>query len=463
MDDDKGKNKAHCLIIPYPTQGHVNPMLQFANRLTHKGIRVTIALTKFLLTKSTNGPSFGPISAREISDGFDSGGRAEAKSSEEYQARFECVGRETLTGLLLDLAGTGRPVDCVVYDSFIPWAVDVAKGLGLFGAAFFTQSCTVDAIYYLVYKGELKLPVDGEAVVAAAPGLPEMRSEDLPSFVYDYGSYPGTFRLLLNQFRGLEKAEWIFINTFDQLEKEVLEWMSRFWRGKAIGPTIPSTYLDKQLDNDKHHNLNILGPPSITSIDWLNRQHPKSVVYVSFGSLAELTPQQTEELAWALAACGKHFLWVVRSSEQPMLPPNFTHDDVSGKGLVVPWAPQVEVLAHPATGCFVTHCGWNSTLEGLCSGVPMVAMPQWTDQSTNAKLVTDVWALGMRARKDEFGIVKKGEIVSCVRRVMEGDEGRVIRSNAGRWREVAREAMGRGGSSDRNIDEFAKGLMNLHA
>ncbi|CAA0839342.1 UDP-glycosyltransferase 74F2 [Striga hermonthica] len=219
--DDKGKNKAHCLIMPYPTQGHVNPMLQFAKRLTQKGIRVTLALTKFLLSKSTNEHSFGPISAREISDGFDSGGRAEAKSSEEYQARFERVGRETLTCLLLDLAGAGRPVDCVVYDSFIPWALDVAKGLGLSGAAFFTQSCTVDAIYYMVYKGELKLPVDGEAAVVVAPGLPEMRSEDLPSFVYDCRSYRGTFSLLLNQFRGVEKAEWIFINTFDQLEKEV--------------------------------------------------------------------------------------------------------------------------------------------------------------------------------------------------------------------------------------------------
>ncbi|CAA0839339.1 UDP-glycosyltransferase 74E2 [Striga hermonthica] len=198
--------------------------------------------------------------------------------------------------------------------------------------------------------------------------------------------------------------------------------MTRFWRGKAVGPMIPSMYLDKQLENEKNHNLNILGPPTITSIDWLNQRHSKSVIYVSFGSLTELTAQQTEELTCALTACGKHFLWVVRLSEEPMLPLNFRHD-VSDRGLVVSWAPQLEVLAHPAIGCFVTHCGWNSTLEGLCLGVPMVAMPQWTDQSTNAKLVRDVWGLGITATKDECGLVRKEEIMSCVRRVMEGDEG----------------------------------------
>ncbi|KAG5589098.1 hypothetical protein H5410_039612 [Solanum commersonii] len=52
-------------------------------------------------------------------------------------------------------------------------------------------------------------------------------------------------------------------------------------------------------------------------------------------------------------------------------------------------------------GCFLTHCGWNSTLESISLGVPMVAIPQWTDQPTNAKLVKDVWEIGVRAKQDE--------------------------------------------------------------
>ncbi|KAL0334425.1 UNVERIFIED_CONTAM: UDP-glycosyltransferase 74E2 [Sesamum angustifolium] len=101
--------------------------------------------------------------------------------------------------------------------------------------------------------------------------------------------------------------------------------------------------------------------------NWLNQRQPRSVIYVSFGSLAELTAEQTLELAWALKASGIHFLWVVRSSEEAKLPRNFS-EETSEKGLIVSWCPQLDVLAHEAIACFITHCGWNSTLEGLSIG-----------------------------------------------------------------------------------------------
>ncbi|KAI3446603.1 hypothetical protein Pfo_003268 [Paulownia fortunei] len=453
---DNEEYRAHCLILPHPTQGHINPMLQFAKRLTQKGVKITIALTRFIL-KTTNGFSGGSISVRAISDGFDEGGRAQAKSSEEYQARFQQVGQETLAELLQDLAGSGCPVDCVVYDPFIPWVLDVAKGFELLGAAFFTQSCAVDNIYYQAYKGELKLPLSGGEVVVS--GLPPMKPNEMPSFIYVHGSYPGSFQMVLNQFRNVDKADWIFINTFDKLEKEALEWVARFWRVKAIGPTIPSMYLDKRLEDDREYGLSIFNPITNACMNWLNERQPRSVIYLSFGSLAQLTVQQTEELAWALTNCGKHFLWVVRSSEEAKLPANFS-EETSGKGLVVSWCPQLEVLAHEAVGCFVTHCGWNSTLEGLSLGVPMVAMPQWTDQSTNAKFVADVWGVGIRARVDEIGLVRREEIVGCIKRVMEGEDGKGISLNATKWKNIARKAVDEGGSSDKNIEEFVYALMS---
>ncbi|GFP83329.1 UDP-glycosyltransferase 74e2 [Phtheirospermum japonicum] len=462
MDAD-GEYKAHCLIVPHPTQGHINPMLQFAKRLNQKGIQITLALTKFLL-KTTNGFSVGSISVRSISDGFDDGGRAQAKSSEEYQSRFEQTGRETLAELINDLARSGRPTNCVVYDPFIPWVMDVAKGLfGLSAAAFFTQSCAVDSIYYHVYKGELKLPLaGGDEAVVVVPGLPALRPEEMPSFVYDYGSCPSTFQMVLNQFRNVDKADWIFINTFQKLEEKILEWMTRFWRVKAIGPTIPSMYLDNRLQDDREYGASIFIPPTNTCINWLNERQPKSVIYVSFGSLAQLSAQQTEEIASALKTCDKHFLWVIRSSEESKLPTNFSKE-MSSKGLIVSWCPQLEVLAHEAVGCFITHCGWNSTLEGLSLGVPMVVMPQWTDQSTNAKFVDDVWGVGIRARSGEDGLVRREEIVGCVECVMDGDEGRVMSLNAIKWRDIAREAVDEGGSSDKNIEEFVYALVNTRA
>ncbi|KAL0383325.1 UNVERIFIED_CONTAM: UDP-glycosyltransferase 74E2 [Sesamum calycinum] len=196
--------------------------------------------------------------------------------------------------------------------------------------------------------------------------------------------------------------------------------MSRTWKVKAIGPTIPSMYLDKRLHDDKEYGLNIFKTTTDVCTNWLSKKQPKSVIYISFGSLAQLSVEQIEELAHALTTLNKHFLWVVRSSELAKLPKNF-FEESSEKGLIVSWCQQLEILAHDVVGCFVTHCGWNSTLEGLSLGVPMVAMPQWTDQSTNTKFVVDVWRVGIWARADEKGLVREGEIRRCIKHVMEGD------------------------------------------
>uniref|UniRef100_A0A6N2LMP5 Anthocyanidin 3-O-glucosyltransferase n=1 Tax=Salix viminalis TaxID=40686 RepID=A0A6N2LMP5_SALVM len=103
----------------------------------------------------------------------------------------------------------------------------------------------------------------------------------------------------------------------------------------------------------------------------------------------------------------------------------------------------------------MTHCGWNSTLEALSLGVPMVAMPQWTDQPTNAKYIADVWQVGVRVKANEKGIVTKEEVEGCIREVMEGERGNAIRRNSEKWMKLAQTAADEGGSSDKNITEFA--------
>ncbi|KAL0359726.1 UNVERIFIED_CONTAM: UDP-glycosyltransferase 74E2 [Sesamum angustifolium] len=339
-----------------------------------------------------------------------------------------------------------------------PWVLDLAKGSGLLAAPFFTQSCAVDCIYHRVYCGELKVPVRGSEVVVV-PGLPPLRPEEMPSFIYVHGSYPSGFEMVTDQFQNIDKADWIFVNTFYKLEEEVINCMSRTWKVKAIGPTIPSMYLDKRLHDDKEYGLNIFETTTDVCTNWLSKKQPKSVIYISFGSLAQLSVEQIEELAHALTTLNKHFLWVVRSSELAKLPKNFSEES-SEKGLIVSWCQQLEILAHDAVGCFVTHCGWNSTLEGLSLGVPIVAMPQWTDQSTNTKFVVDVWRVGIWARADEKGLVREGEIRRCIKHVMEGD-GEEIRENASKWKEMARDAVDEGGSSDRNIQEFVSTLVSL--
>ncbi|KAL6978912.1 N-hydroxythioamide S-beta-glucosyltransferase [Sarracenia purpurea var. burkii] len=235
--------------------------------------------------------------------------------------------------------------------------------------------------------------------------------------------------------------------------------MTKIWPMRTIGPTIPSMYLDKRLQNDKDYGLSMFNPKTSACLSWLDDQPNQSVVYVSFGSVAELGSDQLEELAFGLRSTKYHFIWVVRSPEESKLPQNFVAEAVESGNLVVPWCPQLEVLAHKAVGCFVTHCGWNSTLEALSLGVPMVAMPQWTDQNTNAKWVADVWGMGVRARPNDGGVVRREEVERCIREVMEGDRVDEIRQNAEKWRELAVQAVGEGGSSDKNINDFVASLV----
>ncbi|XP_055821901.1 UDP-glycosyltransferase 74G1-like isoform X2 [Solanum dulcamara] len=438
-------------------------MLQFSKRLQSKGVKITIATTKFFLKTMQDLPT--SVSIEAISDGYDDGGFHQAKTFVDYITQFKEVGSDTLSQLIQKLENCGCPVNCIVYDPFLPWAVEVSKNFGLVSVAFFTQNCVVDNIYYHVHKRVLKLPstrVDQEILI---PGLTCMiESSDMPSF----DSNPEAERILemlANQFSNLDKVDWVLINSFYELEKEVIDWMSKIYPIMTIGPTIPSMYLDKRLHDDKEYDLSIFKPMTNECLNWLNHQPISSVVYVSFGSITSLEGEQMEELAWGLKNSNNNFLWVVRSTEQSKLPKNFLEElkltSSKNKGLVVSWCPQLQMLEHESIGCFLTHCGWNSTLEAISLGVPMVTMPQWSDQPTNAKLVKDVWEMGVRAKQDEKGIVRREVIEECIKLVMEEEKGKLIRENAKKWKELARNAMDEGGSSEKNIEEFVSMLITI--
>lgn len=223
----------------------------------------------------------------------------------------------------------------------------------------------------------------------------------------------------------------------------------------TIGPTIPSVYLDKRVEDDKEYGLNLFASDPSDCVGWLRTKPRRSTVYVSFGSMAALSDVQMKEIAWGLKATGFNFLWAVRPSEERKLPEKFKEEELGDTGLIVNWSPQMEILSDPAVGCFFTHCGWNSTVEGLSVGVPMVGMPQWTDQTTDAKLVEDVWRVRVRVRVREDGIVTREEIKGCIMEVMGNEE---MWRNAARWKDLAVASVSKGGSSDKNIDRLVAGI-----
>lgn len=212
---EANEKKPHCLILPFPIQGHINPMIQFSKRLADKGITITFAATKALFNSTDDFPR--SISVDTISDGYDQG-RGGA-TIPEYLERFEQVGKESLRELLQKLRKSGCPVDCLVYDPFLPWGLGVAKSFGLLGAAFFTQSCYVNIIYYRIYKGMLRVPVLEREILI--PGLPTLEISDMPSFVLDQDKHPGSLQLLVDQFQGAEDADFVFVNSVYELEEEV--------------------------------------------------------------------------------------------------------------------------------------------------------------------------------------------------------------------------------------------------
>ncbi|XP_022149476.1 UDP-glycosyltransferase 84B1-like [Momordica charantia] len=161
-----------------------------------------------------------------------------------------------------------------------------------------------------------------------------------------------------------------------------------------------------------------------------------------------------ENVAEGLKRSGKPFLWVLKDKESGGELPSGFLEDVEGRGLVVSWCAQEQVLKHEAVGCFLTHCGWNSTLETIVAGVPVIAFPEWTDQPTIAKFLTDVFKVGVRTRKGDDGVVSSEEVERCIREITDGPAAEAIAKRAVELKEAAKRAVEDGGSSHRNLDMF---------
>ncbi|KAH6786585.1 hypothetical protein C2S52_006137 [Perilla frutescens var. hirtella] len=436
--------KPHVLFVPHPAQGHINPTLAFAKRLASEGIKVTFIITTNL-SKSAKISDCSSITIDYISDGSEE--VKEPETIEAYFKRIKAVFLVNLTDFIQ--SSSASPATLVIYDSTMPWVLDIAQERGLPGAPFFTQSGAVNSIFYHLKQGSLKFPYEDSTV--SLPALPTLQISDLPSLSKFMDSNQTVLKVLADQFLNLERAVWVFINTFDMLEKEVVEWMASRWPIKTVGPTFLLQQKDDKLSNQ---TISLFQAKHDSYKEWLDSREIGSVVYVSFGSIASLDKEQMEELALGLIKSNCYFLWVVRSSEMDKLPENFN----SEKGLIAEWCNQPEVLAHRALACFMSHCGWNSTLEALSYGVPLIAMAQWVDQTTNAKFVEDVWGVGVGIRVGQNGIIGREEIAMCIEQVVGGERSIELKRNACRFKKLANEAVEYGGTSANNIQHFISKL-----
>lgn len=230
------------------------------------------------------------------------------------------------------------------------------------------------------------------------------------------------------------------------------------WPVKTIGPTHLLLQNDVVTPHGNNHTINMFESNQEACAKWLDSRETGSVIYVSFGSLVSLEKDQIQEVAWGLLMSKCWFLWVVRATEEHKLPPNFT-SLASERGLIVNWCTQTEVLAHRALSCFLTHGGWNSTIEGLTYGVPLIVLAHWVDQTTNAKFIEDVWSVGVRIRAHENGIFSREDVCRCVVDVAQGDKGKELKRNASKMKKLADEALGEGGTTRKNIEDIVSRIL----
>ncbi|KAL2558123.1 UDP-Glycosyltransferase superfamily protein [Forsythia ovata] len=440
---DKG-GRGRLLFFPLPLQGHITPMLQLADIFQSKGFSITIIHTKYNSPNPSNYPNFTFI---PISDGL-----SEKETSElsvfalASILNVNCLVpfKDCLSGLLS--AESEVHITCLISDTVLHFTREVADSFKLPRFVLRTSCIGVfrafAAIPLLREKGYL--PIQASRLEEPVPELSPLRVKDLP--VINVPNEEMFYQLIAGLVEEARTSSGVIFNSFEELEQSAIAAVRQEFPA-PIFPVGPFHQYSSAASSS-------LVKPDESSISWLDKQAPKSVIYVSFGSIAAVKENEFLEIAWGLANCKHTFLWVIRpgsvhgSKWLESLPSGFL-DMLGVRGHIVKWAPQLEVLAHPAVGAFWTHNGWNSTLESICAGVPMICMPCFTDQFVNARYVTHVWKVGVQL---ENGLERK-TIEEVIRRLMEGEEGEEIRNRVEDFKEKAKFSLS-GGSSYESLESL---------
>ena len=293
--------------------------------------------------------------------------------------------------------------------------------------------------------------------VDCIPGLQNFRLKDLTDFIRSTNPNDVMVEFVIEAADRFHRASAIVFNTSDELESDVMNALySMFPTLYTIGP-LPSL-----LNQTQHNHLQSLGSnlwkEDSKCLEWLESKEPGSVVYVNFGSITVMTPDQLLEFAWGLANCKKPFLWIIRPDlvigGSFILSSEF-ENEISDRGLIASWCPQEQVLNHPSIGGFLTHCGWNSTIESICAGVPMLCWPFFADQPTNCRYISNIWGIGMEIDTN----VKREEVAKLINELISGELGKKMRQTAMDLKKKAEETTSPGGCSLMNLDKVIKEVM----
>ncbi|XP_061346438.1 hydroquinone glucosyltransferase-like [Gastrolobium bilobum] len=363
---------------------------------------------------------------------------------------------------------SSTPMVALIVDPFANEALEIAKEFNLLSYIYLPLSAM--ALSLLLYLPTLHEEVSCEyrdhKEAIQIPGCVPIHGNDLPELFQDRSIL--AYELILQRSKRFSLADGFLVNSFSEMEGGTVETLQEHNRGNKktpvylVGPIIQT------------------GPSSESNgsecMRWLENQRPNSVLYVSFGSGGTLSQEQLNELALGLELSGQKFLWVLRApndsanaaylgatNDDPLqfLPQCFL-ERTKGQGLVVPsWAPQTQILSHTSTGGFLTHCGWNSTLESIVFGVPMITLPLFAEQRINAVLLFEGLKVALRPKFNENGIVEKEEIAKVIEDLMMGEKGNGIRKRIEELKDAAACALKEDGASTKAILQFGIQMENF--
>ncbi|KAB5553459.1 hypothetical protein DKX38_010770 [Salix brachista] len=459
---------SHVVIFPFMAQGHTLPLLDLSKALSRRQIKVTIITTPSNAKSIAKAvPHHPAIHLNEIPfpavDGLPEGCENTSqlpsmefflpflRATKQLQKPFEQV--------LETMVKSNAPPLCVISDFFLGFTLASCQALGVPRLVFHGMSVLSMAIYKSSWVNAAQISSLSVLDPVDLPGMKlpfTLTKADLETS--NSSNHDDPMSHFLKEVVEADANSWgVIINSFEELEKDHIPSLESFYMNGARTWCLGPLFLYEKMEEGLEKSFNQNQDPSV-STQWLNEQStPDSVIYVSFGTQADVSDSQLDEVAFGLEESGFPFLWAVRSKTWSL--PSGMEEKIQNRGLIVSeWVDQRQILSHHAVGGFLSHCGWNSVLESVVAGVPILAWPMIADQYLNAKFIVNGAGAGIsvgRVRNQgSETLVSRQSIAEGVEELMGGQEGRSARERAEALGTVARTAVQKGGPSHDTLSKF---------
>ncbi|XP_061352024.1 UDP-glycosyltransferase 92A1-like [Gastrolobium bilobum] len=487
---EAARKEGHIVMAPFMAHGHLIPFLALARQIQERtSFTITIATTHLNIQylksaiSTTNDIHFAELPFNSSHHGLPPNIENTEKLplTDIIKLFHASMSLEApLRSLISQITQEeGHPPLCIISDVFHGWVTNVAKSLGTRNITFTTCGAYGTLAYISMWSNLPHRKTDSD--VFCVPGFPQSyrfhRSQLHRYLKLAYGNDDWS-RFFIPQIALSMKSDGWICNTVEEVEPLGLQLLRQYlelpvW---TVGPLLQPA---ANKGSSKHRAGKEPGIALEACIEWLNLKDQNSVLYISFGSQNTISASQMMALAEGLEESGKPFIWVIRPPfgfdingvfGEEWLPEGFEERmRVNERGLLVhKWGPQLEILSHTSTGAFLSHCGWNSVLESLSHGVPIIGWPLAAEQAYNAKMLVEEMGVCVELTRTVESVISREEVKKVIEIVMDHEgKGKEMKEKANdiavHFREAKREKGEGKGSSVKAMDDFVRHILSSKA